>query len=64
MKLLYACQLLDNGAPLDIIQGMLSHEKASTTQIYGAAKRIVPSLFLKSKVGPLLNYRADLPNSK
>jgi integrase/recombinase XerD len=30
----YACQLLDNGAPLDFIQGMLEHEKASTTQIY------------------------------
>ncbi|WP_254075684.1 tyrosine-type recombinase/integrase [Paenibacillus tritici] len=28
----YACQLLDNGAPLDFIQGMLGHEKASTTQ--------------------------------
>ncbi|RXS99700.1 hypothetical protein EIZ39_26130 [Ammoniphilus sp. CFH 90114] len=23
----YACQLLDNGAPLDFIQGMLGHEK-------------------------------------
>lgn len=30
----YACQLLDNGAPLDFIQGMLGHEKASTMQIY------------------------------
>jgi site-specific recombinase XerD len=30
----YACQLLDNGTPLDFIQGMLGHEKASTTQIY------------------------------
>ncbi|WP_347272252.1 tyrosine-type recombinase/integrase [Paenibacillus sp. N3/727] len=30
----YACQLLDNGAPIDFIQGMLGHEKASTTQIY------------------------------
>ncbi|UVI29704.1 tyrosine-type recombinase/integrase [Paenibacillus spongiae] len=28
----YACQLLDNGAPLDFIQGMLG--QASTTQIY------------------------------
>jgi site-specific recombinase XerD len=27
----YACHLLDNGAPLDFIQGMLGHEKASTT---------------------------------
>ncbi|UVI27337.1 tyrosine-type recombinase/integrase [Paenibacillus spongiae] len=30
----YACQLLDNGALLDFIQGMMGHEKASTTQIY------------------------------
>ncbi|KQX68933.1 tyrosine-type recombinase/integrase [Paenibacillus sp. Root444D2] len=30
----YTCQLLDNGAPLEFIQGMLGHEKASTTQIY------------------------------
>jgi site-specific recombinase XerD len=30
----YACKLLDNGVPLEFIQGMLGHEKASTTQIY------------------------------
>ncbi|WP_018759182.1 tyrosine-type recombinase/integrase [Paenibacillus terrigena] len=30
----YACQLLDNGAPFNFIQGMLGHEKTSTTQIY------------------------------
>jgi len=30
----YACQLLDNGVPLDFTQGMLGHEKASTTQNY------------------------------
>jgi integrase/recombinase XerD len=29
-----ACQLLDDGAPLDFIQGKLGHEKASTTKIY------------------------------
>jgi integrase/recombinase XerD len=29
-----ACKLLDNGAPLDFIQGMLGHDKASTTQLY------------------------------
>jgi integrase/recombinase XerD len=28
----YACHLLDNGAPIDFIQAMLGHEKASTTQ--------------------------------
>ncbi|WP_337951002.1 tyrosine-type recombinase/integrase [Paenibacillus sp. HWE-109] len=26
--------MLDNGSPLEFIQGMLGHEKASTTQIY------------------------------
>ncbi|MDQ0195840.1 tyrosine-type recombinase/integrase [Paenibacillus wynnii] len=30
----YACQLLNNGASLNFIQGMLGYEKASTTQIY------------------------------
>jgi integrase/recombinase XerD len=30
----YACLLLDNGAPLEFIQGMLGHDKATTTQIY------------------------------
>ncbi|GIP00580.1 integrase [Paenibacillus lautus] len=34
----YACQLLDNGAPLEFIQGMLGHEKASTTQIYAQVR--------------------------
>ncbi|WP_391559221.1 tyrosine-type recombinase/integrase [Robertmurraya sp.] len=38
----YACQLLDNGAPLDFIQGMLGHEKASTTQIYAQFTRGTP----------------------
>lgn len=35
----FACLLLDNGAPLDFIQGMLGHEKASTTQIYAQLRR-------------------------
>ncbi|UKS27962.1 tyrosine-type recombinase/integrase [Paenibacillus sp. HWE-109] len=26
--------MLDNGVPLEFIQGILGHEKASTTQIY------------------------------
>ncbi|WP_209812802.1 tyrosine-type recombinase/integrase [Ammoniphilus resinae] len=30
----YACLLLDNDVPLDFIQEMLGHEKASTSQIY------------------------------
>jgi site-specific recombinase XerD len=30
----YTCQLLDNGTPMEFIQEMLGHEKASTTQIY------------------------------
>lgn len=42
----YACQLLDNGAPLDFIQGMLGHKKASpNTDLCpvtgGASKRTI-----------------------
>ncbi|URN94410.1 MAG: tyrosine-type recombinase/integrase [Candidatus Pristimantibacillus lignocellulolyticus] len=46
----YACQLLDNGAQLDFIQGMLGHEKASNPQIYaqllGERRRTLSAIFL------------------
>ncbi len=30
----YACNLLDNGAPLDVIQSLMGHAKLDTTRIY------------------------------
>lgn len=30
----YATHLMDNGAPLEVIQSLLGHEKSETTRIY------------------------------
>lgn len=32
----YACHLLENGAPLELIQTLLGHEKLETTRLYAA----------------------------
>jgi hypothetical protein len=54
----YACQLLDNGAPLEFIQGMLGHEKASTTQIYAQLRG---ERFMREGVGVPAPFVAIMP---
>ncbi|PFN80509.1 integrase [Bacillus sp. AFS076308] len=35
----YATHLLNNGAPLEVIQSLLGHEKSETTRIYAQLSR-------------------------
>ncbi|MEH6958077.1 tyrosine-type recombinase/integrase, partial [Neobacillus drentensis] len=37
----YATHLLNNGAPLDVIQSLLDHEKSETTRIYAQLSRSI-----------------------
>ncbi len=48
----YATHLLNNGAPLEVIQSLLGHEKSETTRIYAQLRwktspRVLQKVFLK-----------------
>nr|WP_084375138.1 tyrosine-type recombinase/integrase [Neobacillus soli] len=42
----YATPLLKNGAPLDVIQSLLGHEKSEATRIYAQLSGIIKREFL------------------